>query len=754
MLSRLRIFRIAEMPLLFAVAMILGMTLGSTTGTLGGDVERMGMVESTDHGVTWMFKGHAQFHAPTLNPVDPSAIVDNGLVVVYFFDLSSLATDTAVVYRSVATDPGGLDFTPPSPAFKFAGDLTDPFVLKLTGGKYRMYVNTIGAISSATSNDGFTFTLDAGDRTRAGGVPGAIQLPDGRVRLFVCGRGITSLISENALDFTEEPGVRIPVPLGSKITADPNPILCNDGKYRMTYKVRPSMVDDPLPDEVRIAESADAFSWTPSPASLAIGSVPTMIELPDGRLRIYYVDFQPDQPTGLFRYIQRAEITPDSSYLIGGFVRIGYVAATDRLNVVFGTKFASPVNGYENGHVYKEYTLDMQATGKSGILNEEAGDSGGLMVDNAYYYDVSMHPVGASEGWRVMKFDAVNWTSLSDISFPLDSPREGNGDMMIELINGQIDISSGYTSYGGPPPPDSGASTHHEFFTPDLTFLGKRILSDIPHIGGSSMIYVDSSFYFVTASAFTGDLIMMKYDKDWHYLDMKTLMQEAHWSTGLAFDAKRFYVAYLNTSQRTTPGFFPFYPNVHLAAFDRDWNLVDDVAVTSFVPSDSLFTGRPWVLQHGNRLYVSYDVVPLPEDLSKIEGLVSVYEIVETPSSVRSIPGVPGGFSLEQNYPNPFSASGGSAFGGNPTTTIAYTVGGAAALSRANLSGVEGHASANVRLAVYDVLGRQVAVLVNERKAPGTYEVTIDGSHLASGVYFYRLQAGGFVQTRKAVLIK
>lgn len=59
-----------------------------------------------------------------------------------------------------------------------------------------------------------------------------------------------------------------------------------------------------------------------------------------------------------------------------------------------------------------------------------------------------------------------------------------------------------------------------------------------------------------------------------------------------------------------------------------------------------------------------------------------------------------------------------------------------------------------MRLAAYDLLGREVVVLVNEKKAPGSYEVTFDGSHLASGVYLYRLQAGDFVSTKKMLLVK
>jgi hypothetical protein len=101
---------------------------------------------------------------------------------------------------------------------------------------------------------------------------------------------------------------------------------------------------------------------------------------------------------------------------------------------------------------------------------------------------------------------------------------------------------------------------------------------------------------------------------------------------------------------------------------------------------------------------------------------------------------LPTTFALEQNYPNPF----------NPTTTIKYDV-----------AGVRGQPSV-VSLKIFDVLGREVSVLVNERKEPGSYTVTFDASALTSGVYFYRLQAsrigGGqiynFVDTKRLLLIR
>jgi hypothetical protein len=95
----------------------------------------------------------------------------------------------------------------------------------------------------------------------------------------------------------------------------------------------------------------------------------------------------------------------------------------------------------------------------------------------------------------------------------------------------------------------------------------------------------------------------------------------------------------------------------------------------------------------------------------------------------------PGAFALLQNYPNPF----------NPVTSIRYSVG--------VVSG-QPPAASNVKLAVYDLLGREVAVLVDGGMAPGNYEVQFDGSRLSSGTYVYRLTAGERVETRKMVLMR
>ncbi len=93
-------------------------------------------------------------------------------------------------------------------------------------------------------------------------------------------------------------------------------------------------------------------------------------------------------------------------------------------------------------------------------------------------------------------------------------------------------------------------------------------------------------------------------------------------------------------------------------------------------------------------------------------------------------------FKLYQNYPNPF----------NPTTKIKYTV------APSNLPKGE----AFVQIKVYDILGNEIATLVNKEQSPGEYEVEFDAGkyNLSSGIYFYQLKVGNYVQTRKMVLLK
>ncbi len=85
-------------------------------------------------------------------------------------------------------------------------------------------------------------------------------------------------------------------------------------------------------------------------------------------------------------------------------------------------------------------------------------------------------------------------------------------------------------------------------------------------------------------------------------------------------------------------------------------------------------------------------------------------------------------YNVSQNYPNPF----------NPSTTISFTI----------------PSSQMVELKIYDMLGREIAELINEYRQTGSYSAQFNASHLASGIYFYKLKAGNYVQTKKLILLK
>ncbi len=354
-----------------------------------------------------------------------------------------------------------------------------------------------------------------------------------------------------------------------------------------------------------------------------------------------------NQPTSItvaaqeppIEFVRSIQVTPDDEFLTGSFARINYVPANNRFVVTFGTKASTePNTSMGAGYAYKEYSLDMQETGKSGLIQwyfnvSEAGDSGSCMV-NSTYYCAFVSQVNPAYGWTIIKYDAANWTRLGETFFPLENPNQGDLDPCVAYVNGHLDICNQYNPSGIWP---EGNSSRHYFFTADLQPIGVVTADDTSHISGASIIFEDGIYYYVSADKFSGGLVLMKYDSDWNYLGMKDLIHEAHWSQGLLSDRRYFYVAYLDTSLRNPVSFFPVYPNVRLAVFDRSWNLVHTENVTDFVRSDNKKGGRPWVILHGNLLYVSYDVdtvnITTEEEELKWQAYLSIYKISESMES-------------------------------------------------------------------------------------------------------------------------
>jgi len=165
-----------------------------------------------------------------------------------------------------------------------------------------------------------------------------------------------------------------------------------------------------------------------------------------------------------------------------------------------------------------------------------------------------------------------------------------------------------------------------------------------------------------------------------------------------------------------------------------------------------------WGIQGPRKIFTIYDLTGYTYSLSQGVGIDSIYSSFDFGENFTTLKGciidgvvygdtttvgvedeeipIVANFNLEQNYPNPF----------NPSTKIKFTI-----------PNVETHRDASlqkVTLKIYDILGNEIATLVNEELSAGVYEVEFNGSELTSGIYFYVLKAGLFIQTKKMVYLK
>ena len=134
-----------------------------------------------------------------------------------------------------------------------------------------------------------------------------------------------------------------------------------------------------------------------------------------------------------------------------------------------------------------------------------------------------------------------------------------------------------------------------------------------------------------------------------------------------------------------------------------------------------------WLTAEGHQLSVEADTGATSGAL-KIKSLKVTYVKATPATSVRKMSSFASKFNLNQNYPNPF----------NPSTEIRYQI----------------SQVGNVTLKVFDLLGREVATIVNEQESPGLHAVRFNGEGLASGMYIYQLRAGAYVETKRMVLMK
>ena len=167
--------------------------------------------------------------------------------------------------------------------------------------------------------------------------------------------------------------------------------------------------------------------------------------------------------------------------------------------------------------------------------------------------------------------------------------------------------------------------------------------------------------------------------------------------------------------------------NFDCKKFLMKWNVKAFTVIDLLTLSDTIWIAPDnWIVQ---------DIIPgqyidnlgfLGVDPFSILGLDT--RLTDEIVNVANDESVPNDFILGQNYPNPF----------NPSTTIKYTI----------------PTSEFVTLKIYDVLGKEVAALVNEEKPAGSYEEDFNAAGFSSGIYFYTINAGSFIETKKMIFIK
>jgi len=129
---------------------------------------------------------------------------------------------------------------------------------------------------------------------------------------------------------------------------------------------------------------------------------------------------------------------------------------------------------------------------------------------------------------------------------------------------------------------------------------------------------------------------------------------------------------------------------------------------------------QPAIVFHNSYYYMYYDYGVFTNGI----GMATA-----PPNAIEKLYGkLPSGFNLTQNYPNPF----------NPTTTIEFLI----------------PKTGYINLKIYNVLGQEISTLVSEKLTTGSYKYNWNAGHLASGVYYYKLEAGGFIKTKKLILMK
>jgi Secretion system C-terminal sorting domain len=376
-------------------------------------------------------------------------------------------------------------------------------------------------------------------------------------------------------------------------------------------------------------------------------------------------------------------------------------------------------------------SVETDDNGEANVLFHADNESGTATINAVYYpYTTAYHEQNIAFGNAVINVDYVptrNWVLTLDLTFTTTNSVEGstNGDGSSskyeeqdeshDIVHGDVHVVGDFD--------DTTASIEETLYS-NLT---------------GSKWQTSSSFYSSAVKQWTGDVT--------HTLETQNTTQSGQliendfvfvfgntYPSGISFTCitnsslAYEYDDFFYTEDETPPesknqsstlsdssGYVTFWPGM----------VTPTTASYSGNKSGYDFEGQ----YHADSSSIDYRGYNVTQTLN-----ASVSILIKPDNNITSIKGksgdntIPQTFILFQNYPNPF----------NPTTIISYSI----------------PKSTYVSIKIYDALGREVKTLVKENKSPGTYNISFNGAGLSSGVYFYKMQAGSFVQTKKLLLIK
>lgn len=305
----------------------------------------------------------------------------------------------------------------------------------------------------------------------------------------------------------------------------------------------------------------------------------------------------------------------------------------------------------------------------------------------------------------------------------------------------QFDGVDDYVDMGNPVTFDvSNAVTYEAWINPDTTQSGFIFNQWVGWQEDRQIVYSGNSFHFYLHNVFGGVALRSSPNIPLHQYTHVAATYDA--SAGIAmlyingvFDTSRSVGSGVSNSNGNL--FYGFNPvrGDFIAPFK---GIIDEVRIWNIARTESEIQSTMNQTLNGNEAgliaYWKFDegtgTTTADATTNNNNGTISgaTWVISGVLPVEQTIVDIPEKFYLEQNYPNPF----------NPVTTIQYSL----------------PQRSNVTLKIYDVLGKEIAVLVNEEKDRGVYNVSFDASHLSSGVYFYRLQAGSFGSTKKMILLR